>query len=52
MPIEGSANLTGCVMVDQLKSLDFGSRRIKFIEKASTQMIDEVMALADSILFK
>lgn len=52
VPIVKSPNLTGVVMVDQLKSLDFGARHIKFIERASVQTIEDVMALADSILFQ
>jgi mRNA interferase MazF len=36
----------GVAIFDQFKSLDFGSRNIKFIEKESQRNIEEVLILA------
>src|SRR2546422_1265971 len=36
LPIETSAKLTGFVMVEQVKSIDYAARRIRFIERART----------------
>ena len=45
-----SENLSGFVMVEQLKSIDYNSRKIKFIEKAKKEVLDEVLSIVDSIL--
>jgi mRNA interferase MazF len=43
--------LTGFVMVDQVKSLDFNARKAKFIEKAPNGLIDEVLAILDAMIY-
>ena len=45
-----SENLTGYIMVEQLKSIDYKSRKIKFIEKADKETLEEVMSIVESIL--
>ena len=45
-----SKQLTGFIMVEQLKSIDYKSRKVKFIEKASPETMEEVMAIVESIL--
>jgi mRNA interferase MazF len=44
-------SLTGLVMCDQVKSLDFQARRMKFIEGAPRDLLDDVLAILDAILF-
>jgi mRNA interferase MazF len=44
-------SLTGFVMCDQVKSLDFRARRMKFIECAPRELVDDVLAILDAILF-
>jgi mRNA interferase MazF len=44
-------SLTGFVMCDQAKSLDFQARRMKFIEGATRDLLDDVLAILDAILF-
>lgn len=41
------SSLTGFIMVEQVKSIDFNSRQAKFVEKASQQLIDDVLAVID-----
>lgn len=43
--------LTGVVMVDQIKSVDYKSRKAKFIEKAPFDIINEVLAVLDAIIY-
>ena len=47
-----SSSLTGFVMCEQLKSLDYKSRKITFIEKASKNLLSEVLAIVDACLFE
>jgi len=44
-------SLTGFVMCDQTKSLGFQTRRMKFIEGAPRDLLDDVLAILDAVLF-
>lgn len=41
----------GFVMVDQVKSVDYNSRKAKFIENASIELLNEVLAILDACLY-
>jgi mRNA interferase MazF len=43
--------LTGVVMVDQVKSVDYAARQAKFIEKAPDNLLHEVLAILDACLY-
>jgi mRNA interferase MazF len=45
-----SPNITGFVMTEQLKSIDYNARNIKFIEKANQETISQVLGIIDSII--
>jgi mRNA interferase MazF len=45
-----SEQLTGFIMVEQMKSIDYKSRKIKFIEKAKQETVDEVLSIVESII--
>ena len=47
-PDEG---VTGYVMVEQVKSFDFRTRKAKRIGKASTGMLDEVLSILDACIY-
>ncbi|HVQ40395.1 MAG TPA: type II toxin-antitoxin system PemK/MazF family toxin [Pyrinomonadaceae bacterium] len=47
LPVPGSSSLTGFVMVEQVKSVDFNARQAKFVEKAVAQFVEDVAALID-----
>ena len=49
--ITARTSLTGFVMCEQLKSLDFKSRRIKLIERAPADLLEDVMAIIDASIF-
>lgn len=43
--------LSGFVMVDQIKSIDYNSRKAKFIEKAFPGLLNEVLAILDACIY-
>jgi mRNA interferase MazF len=43
--------MTGFVMVEQVKSIDFRSRRVKHIGAAPTAVLEEVLALLDACIY-
>jgi len=47
LPVGPSSKLTGFIMVEQVKSVDYGSRRAKFIEKARAPILEDVIAVLD-----
>lgn len=49
IPVPAGCLLTGFVMVEQLKSLDFTSRRIAFVARAPDEFVVEVLELMDAI---
>jgi len=47
LPVPTTSSLTGFVMVEQVKSIDYRARSARFIEKAATDFLDDVIALVD-----
>jgi mRNA interferase MazF len=45
-----SKNITGFIMAEQMKSIDYNSRNIKFIEKANQKTLNEILGIIDSII--
>ena len=45
-----SENITGYIMGEQMKSIDYDSRNIKFIEKADDKVLNQLLGIVDSIL--
>jgi len=50
VPQDGS--LTGYIMVEQVKSVDYQSRRITFIEKATEQTLSEALSILDACIYQ
>jgi len=50
--ISEDSNLTGYVMTEQVKSIDYKSRKIKLIEKASDKILTEVLGILDACIFQ
>ena len=44
-------SLTGFVMTEQVKSLDFRARKARRIGKAPQDLLDEVLSILDAILY-
>ena len=49
--VEDGASVTGFVMVEQVKSIDFRARDAKRIGKASDAVLEEVLALLDACIY-
>lgn len=49
--IAGRTSLTGFVMCEQVKSLDYRSRGMKLIERAPRDLLEDVLAIIDASLF-
>ena len=45
-----SENVTGFIMGEQMKSIDYNSRNIKFIEKANQKTVNQILGIIDSII--
>ncbi len=43
LPLPPSPKLKGFVMVEQVKSIDYDARKAKFVEKAPSQLVDDVI---------
>ena len=46
------SSLTGYIMVEQIKSVDFASRKIKFVEHAPQAILNEVLSILDACLYQ
>ena len=49
--IPETSSLTGYIMVEQVKSVDYTSRHVKFVEKAPRPTLDEVLSILDPCLY-
>ena len=49
--VSDRCSLTGFVMCDQVKSLDFRARRMKLLERPPRELLDDVLAILDAVLF-
>ena len=50
LPVPANSSLTGFIMVEQVKSIDFNTRKAKFKEKAPEQLVEDVLAIVDVCL--
>ena len=51
IPVPKDSKLTGFVMVEQVKSVDFRSRSAKRIEQASDELLTEVLSILDACIY-
>lgn len=49
--IPEKSSLTGFIMVEQIKSIDFHSRKATLIEKASQDLLAEVLSILDACIY-
>ena len=50
LPVPPTSSLSGFVMVEQVKSVDFTSRRVKFVERAPDEYMADVLSLLDACI--
>jgi len=46
-----SENLTGFIMTEQIKSIDFNARKVKFVEKVDEETLNKVLGITKSVIF-
>jgi mRNA interferase MazF len=51
VPVTDDQNITGFVMVEQVKSIDYRARKIKLIGKASADLLDVVLSILDACIY-
>lgn len=51
VPMPKTSKLTGFVMVEQVKSVDFKARRVKRIEPRNDELLSEVLAILDACIY-
>ncbi len=49
--IPKTSQLTGFVMVEQVKSVDFHARRVKRIEPQNDELLSEVLSILDACIY-
>ena len=49
--VTGSDIVTGVVMVDQVKSVDFRARKARRLDRAEPALLDEVLSLLDACVY-
>lgn len=49
--VGNDATLTGFIMVEQVKSIDFRARKASKIARASTAVLDEALSLLDACIY-
>lgn len=50
LAVPASSSLTGFVMVEQVKSVDYSIRRARFIRRAPTELVEDVLDLLDACI--
>jgi mRNA interferase MazF len=51
VPVTGCANVTGFVMTEQVKSVDFRARRAKRIAQAPQLVLEDVLSILEACVF-
>lgn len=46
-----SDKLTGFIMTEQIKSIDYKARKVKLVEKVSDDIMDKVLGIVESVVF-
>jgi mRNA interferase MazF len=45
-----SENITGYIIAEQMKSIDYNARNVKFIEKADEETLNKIIGIIESII--
>ena len=51
VPLPAGLSVTGFVMVERVRAIDFAPRRVRFIQKAPTPLLNEVLSILDACLY-
>ena len=47
LPLPESSSLTGFVMVEQIKSVDYAARGARFVERAPNPLVEDALSIVD-----
>jgi mRNA interferase MazF len=50
LPVPGTSSLTGFVMAEQVKSVDYNARQAKFVEKAPPEFVEDLVSIVDACI--
>lgn len=51
VPVPQNSGLTGFVMCEQIKAIDYQARKMKRVGSASTEFLNEVLAVIDACIY-
>jgi len=51
VPVPAGGKLTGFIMVEQVKSVDYRSRKAKRIEQVNEELLEEVLSILDACIY-
>jgi mRNA interferase MazF len=51
LQIPKNCKVSGFIMAEQMKSVDYVARKIKYVQKAPEEIIDEVLSILDVCLY-
>ena len=51
VPITGGSSVTGFVMVEQVKSVEFRARGARYIERGADDLVAEVLSILDACIY-
>ncbi|MBN1847993.1 MAG: type II toxin-antitoxin system PemK/MazF family toxin [Deltaproteobacteria bacterium] len=51
VPLPEDGNLTGYIMVEQVKSVDFRARQAKRIEQGTDELLSEILSILDASIY-
>ncbi len=51
VPVVDNPDVTGFVMVEQVKSIDFAARKVKRVAKATDSLLEEVLSILDACIY-
>ena len=51
VPVPTDSRLTGFIMVEQVKSVDYRSRKAKRIEPVNKELLEEVLSILDACIY-
>lgn len=52
VPVPAESTLSGFIMVEQVKSIDYKTRELKFVEKAPDSVLNAVLGILDACLYQ
>ena len=51
MKVPDQSSLSGFIMAEQIRAVDYASRKIKFVEKAPQIVLNDVLGILDACLY-